>query len=77
MNHGREEAPQMTTADLLDLFARKATKPLPESNQLLVRHLQCKESLKAAHCLVEAINRFAGRDDHPLPTPAAVLAPPA
>jgi hypothetical protein len=72
-----EEASQMATVDLLDLFARKATEPLPESSQLLVRHLQCKESLKAAHCLVEAINQFAGRDDHPPPAPAAILAPPA
>ena len=72
-----EEAPPMTTADLLDLFARKATEPLPESNQLLVRHLQCKESLKAAHCLVEAIDRFAGRDDPPLPAPSGLLPPPA
>jgi hypothetical protein len=71
------ERPSMTTADLLALFARKATEPLPESNQLLVRHLQCKESLKAAHCLTEAIDRFAGRDDHALPAPTGLLAPPA
>jgi hypothetical protein len=68
---------EMTTAGLLDLFARKATEPLPESSQMLVRHLRCKESLKAAHCLTEALNRFAGRDDHPLPAPAGILTPPA
>jgi len=72
-----EKGAAMTRADLLDLFARKATEPLPESSQLLVRHLQCKESLKAAHCLTEAINRFAGKDDHPLPAPTGILAPPA
>jgi hypothetical protein len=70
-----EERRVSTTADLLDLFARKATEPLPESGQLLVRHLKCKESLKAAHCLTEAIDRFAGRDDPPLPAPAGMLAP--
>ena len=73
----KEQRPAMTTADLLGLLSRKATEPLPESSQLLVRHLQCKESLKAAHCLVEAIDRFAGRDDPPLPAPAGMLPPPA
>jgi hypothetical protein len=72
-----EVAPQMTTANLLGQFAQKATEPLPESSQLLLRHLQCKESLKAAHCLVEAIDRFAGRDDPPLPAPSGLLPPPA
>jgi hypothetical protein len=67
----------MTTAGLLDLFAQKATEPLAASSQMLVRHLRCKESLKAAHCLVEAIDRFAGRDDPPLPAPAGILTPPA
>jgi hypothetical protein len=70
-----EERRVSTTADLLDLFARKAYEPLPESSQLLVRHLKCKESLKAAHCLTEAIDRFAGRDDHTLPAPMGILAP--
>ena len=71
-----EERPEMTTEDLLDLFARKAIEPLPESSHLLLRHLKCKESLKAAHCLVEALDRFAGRGDHPLPAPAGMLSPP-
>ncbi len=73
----KEERPEMTTEGLLDLFARKATEPLPESSQLLVRHLKCKESLKAAHSLVEAMDRFAGPDDQSLPAPAGILAPPA
>ena len=72
-----EERPMMTAADLLDLFARKATEPPQGSSRLLVKHLKCKESLKAAHCLTEAIHRFAGRDDYPLPAPAGILAPPA
>ena len=57
----KKERPAMTTAELLDLFAPKATEPLPESSRLLVRHLKCKESLKVAHSLVEAIDRFAAR----------------
>jgi hypothetical protein len=70
-----EERPVSITADLLDLFARKGTEPLPESSQLLMMHLKCKESLKAAHCLTEAIDRFAERDDHTLPAPTGILAP--
>jgi len=66
----------MTTADLQDLFVRKASEPPPESSQMLVRHLQCKESLKAAHCLTEALDRFARNEDHPLPAPAGLLVPP-
>ncbi len=73
----KEERPEMTTAGLLDLFARKTTEPLPEASQLLVRHLKCKESLKAAHSLVEAIDRFAAGEDRPLPAPAGMLVPPA
>ena len=37
-----------TAAELMALFAAKATAPPPESSQMLVRHLQCKESLTAA-----------------------------
>jgi hypothetical protein len=65
----------MTTAGLLNLFLRKATEPPPESSQILVRHLQCKESLKVAQSLTEALDRFAGRDDHPLSAPPEMLPP--
>ena len=66
----------MTAAELLEMFAQKASAPPPESSQLLVRHLQCKESLKAAQCLTEAIDRYAGRDDLALPVPTDLLMPP-
>ena len=65
----------MSKADLLDLFIRKATEPPPDSNLMLVRHLQCKELLKAAQSLTEALDRFAGRDDHPISAPPELLAP--
>jgi hypothetical protein len=64
-----------TAADLLALFAAKATAPQPESSQMLVRHFQCKESLKAAHCLTEAMDRYTVSDDHPLPAPTELLPP--
>ena len=66
----------MTTEDLLNLFLQKATEPPPESSQVLARHLQCKESLKAAQSLTEALDQFAGKDDHPLSAPPELLAPP-
>jgi hypothetical protein len=65
----------MTAADLLALFAAKATAPPPESSQMLVRHLQCKESLEVARCLTEAIDRYTGSDNHPLPVPTDLLPP--
>jgi hypothetical protein len=77
MTNVAKERAAMTTADLLDLFVRKASEPPAESSQILVRHLQCKESPKAAHCLTEALDRFARNEDHPLPAPAGFLVPPA
>ena len=66
MNHSSK---MTTAADLLALFAAKATAPPSESSQMLVRHSQCKESLIAAHCLTEAMDRYTVSDGHPLPAP--------
>ena len=63
------------TADLVELFAAKATAPPPESSQILVRHFQCKEPLKAAQCLVEAMDRHIPSDGHPLPGSNRTIAP--
>jgi hypothetical protein len=62
-------------ADLLALFAAKATAPPPETSQMLVRHFQCKESLAAAQYLTEAMDRYAGGDGHPLHVPTELLPP--
>jgi hypothetical protein len=72
----KTEQAVMSRAELLDLFIRKATEPPADSSLMLVRHLQCKKSLKAAQSLTEALDRFAGRDDHPLSAPTELLAPP-
>jgi len=64
-----------TAADLLALFSAKATAPPPESSQMFVRHFQCKESLKATHCLTEAMDRYAANDGDPLPAPTELLPP--
>jgi hypothetical protein len=64
-----------TAVDLLALFAEKAAAPPPESSKMLVRHLQCKESLNAAHCLTEAMDRYDASGGHPLPAPTELLPP--
>jgi len=64
-----------TTADLLAHFMAKATVPPPESSQILVRHLQCKESIRASQSLTEALDRHAARDSHRLAAPKELLAP--
>ncbi len=64
-----------TAADLLALFAAKATAPPPESSQMLVGHFQCKESLKATHCLTEAMDRHTASEGHPLRAPTELLHP--
>ena len=68
---------QVTTAEgLIAMFEAKATAPPPpESSQMLVRHLQCKESLAAAQYLTEAMERYAGADSHPLAVPSNLLPP--
>ena len=63
------------TAELLALFEKRATTAPPESNRMLARHLQCKESLAAAQYLTEAMERYAGVDSHPLAVPSNLLPP--
>jgi hypothetical protein len=64
-----------TAAELLALFAAKATVPPPETSLILVRHFQCKESLAAAQYLSEAMNRNAAGDGQPLQAPTVLLPP--
>lgn len=65
----------MTAEELVALFAAKATAPPPESSLMLVRHLQCKESLKLARFLAEAMDRHAVSDSQQLTTPTDLLPP--
>jgi hypothetical protein len=68
---------QVTTAEgLIAMFEAKATAPPPpESSQMLVRHLQCKESLAVAKLLVEAMDRYVGSENPPLAVPTDLLIP--
>jgi len=66
--------PEMSAEELIALFEAKATAPLPESSQMLVRHLQCKDSVEISRCLSEAIGRYGG-EHHPLAVPSELLPP--
>ena len=68
-------SPVTTAEELMALFAAKATAPPPETSQMLVRHLQCKESLAAAQYVTEAMDRYAGSNGHPLQAPTELLPP--
>jgi hypothetical protein len=67
-------APEMTPMELIALFAAMATAP-PKAEQLLVRHLKCKESVDLAHIVTEAVDRHAGTNSQPLPAPTELLPP--
>lgn len=67
---------QVTTAEeLIAMFEAKATAPPPESSQILVRHLQCKEALTIAKMVAEAMDRYAGSENQPLAVPTDLLPP--
>lgn len=66
---------KMGAEALILLFEGKAAAPPPESSQMLVRHLQCKESLAASRYVVEAIDRFAVPDRQLLVVPTELLPP--
>ena len=65
----------MTPEALIALFEAKAAAPNPESSQMLVRHLQCKESLAISRAVTEASDRYAENDSQLLTTPTELLPP--
>lgn len=64
-----------TTEELLELFAGLATAPPPENLALLVRHLQCKTSIRLTRAVTEAIPRYAERNAQLLRVPTCLLPP--
>jgi hypothetical protein len=65
----------MTPEALIALFEAKAAAPNPESSQMLVRHLQCKESLAISRAVAEAIDRYVGNESQLLTAPTEFLPP--
>lgn len=68
-------AEKLATEALIALFEAKAATPPPGSSQMLVRHLQCKESLAASRSIAETVDRYAGNDSPLLPCPTELLPP--
>jgi hypothetical protein len=66
---------ETTREELVAVFAMKATAPPPEANKLLVRHLQCKESIQLAGAVRQAMDQHVGTDSVPLSTPSELLPP--
>lgn len=66
---------KMRANELVALLTAKAGASPPEANRLLVRHLQCKESIQLAGAVREAMNRFSGSDNVVLPPPSEILPP--
>ena len=65
----------MTPETLIALFEAKAAALPPEANQMLVRHLQCKESLAVSRAVAQASDRYAGNDGQLLSAPTELLPP--
>ncbi|KAA6465318.1 hypothetical protein DYQ86_05090 [Acidobacteria bacterium AB60] len=66
---------KMTPEALIALFEARASAPPPEANQMLVRHLQCKDSLLVSRAVAEASDRYVGNDNQLLTTPTELLPP--
>jgi len=60
---------RMTTTDLEALLKAQAAAPPDKQNELLVRHLQCKETLVLAEALTDAISRNYRLDTKTLAPP--------
>jgi hypothetical protein len=65
----------MTPADLEAVLKAQAAAPPDKENELLVRHLQCKETLVLAEALTDAISRDYRRDTKTLAPPSEILPP--
>ena len=60
---------------LLALLKENANGAPPEADQLLARHLECKESILLANAIQRALDRFPGNDEPLLEAPSSLLPP--
>ena len=61
--------------DLLALLKEKANGAPPEADQLLARHLQCKDSIRLSNAIQNALDRFRGNEAPLLEAPSSILPP--
>ena len=66
---------ELTPVELTTLLLAKAEAPLSEANQLLVRHLQCKESQRLSAAVAGAVERYGGSTNQILAAPPDLLVP--
>lgn len=66
---------QKRTEELIALFRARAATPTNRQNQLLVRHLRCKESLELADAVTSALARYHSDNVRALPAPTEILPP--
>jgi hypothetical protein len=66
---------QKSREDLIaDFKARTAALP-SRQNELLMRHLRCKESLELSDAVTNALVRYHAHDVRALPAPTEILPP--
>jgi hypothetical protein len=65
----------MNPEDLIADFKARAAAPPSRQNELLVRHLRCKESLELSDAVTSALVRYHADDVRTLPAPTEILPP--
>jgi len=66
---------QKPAEELIAAFRARAAAPPNRQNQLLVRHLRCKESLELADAVTSALARYHADNVRALPAPTEILPP--
>ena len=61
--------------ELIAAFKAQAAASPGRQNELLVRHLRCKDSLELADTLTSVLTRYHAQDAHALPAPTEILPP--
>jgi hypothetical protein len=69
------ELHEISKEELLALLAAKASTPPSGPNELLVRHLKCKESRALAEAVANAAGRHVDPHDPRLLPPSEILPP--
>ena len=65
----------LTREELLMILANKANAPPSGPNELLVRHLKCKESRALAEAIANAVRQYVDPSDPRLLPPPEILPP--
>jgi hypothetical protein len=65
----------MKPEDLIANLKARATAPPSRHNELLVRHLRCKESLGLSDAVTNALVRYHSNEVRVLPAPTEILPP--